>query len=255
MDEREIHSRLETLPGRIGFYYKNLITGEQMGLHERELFEAASVIKLPIYAVIQKRIAEGVLSPDEQLICREADKLPSCGALQYFTGEVCADVRTLCGLMITLSDNSATNLLIRRLGMDFLNGQFRQIGLEQTHLERLLFDGDASARGLENRIVPQEIGGLLERIARREFVSPAVSEEMEALLRRQQIKHKIPGYLPRGVAVAHKTGEDSGITNDVGVVFAPQPFVLCFASNGTDVPAAERCLRQLSLDLYRHCGG
>ncbi len=250
MKKSELLERLSALPGEIGFYYKNLSTGEVLDYHAQEQFESASVIKLPIYAVLMKLRHEGKLDFSETLLCREEDKMPSCGALQYFTGEPLADIRTLCGLMITLSDNSATNLLIRRMGMEFLNSQFRAIGLEHSHLERLLFDSAASARGLENRIVPAELGALLERIANREYVSPEISEEMELLLRRQQIKHKIPGYLPRGVAVAHKTGEDAGLTNDVGIVFAPQPFVLCFASNHTDVPAAERCLRELSLCLY-----
>lgn len=253
MEKNDVIARLEALPGEIGFTYKNLVTGERWGYHEDEQFESASVIKLPIYAVVMKLCAVGALDPSEKLLCREADKLPSCGALQYFTGEVEADIRTLCSLMISLSDNSATNLLIRRLGIDFLNEEFRRIGLTGSHIERLLFDSAASARGLENRIVPAEMGMLLEQIARRRFVSAAVSEEMEGLLRRQQIKHKIPGYLPRGTAVAHKTGEDAGITNDVGVVFAAQPFVLCFASNHTDVPLAERTLRQLSLDLFLRC--
>ena len=255
MQKHEIPERLSALPGEIGFYCKNLTTGEQLGYRERELFESASVIKLPIYAVLMKLRHEGALDFSETLLCREEDKLPSCGALQYFTGQVRVDIRTLCGLMISLSDNTATNLLIRRFGLEALNEQFRGIGLERSHLERLLFDGEASARGLENRIVPAEMGALLEQIARRSFVSPEISEEMENLLRRQQVKHKIPGYLPRGVAVAHKTGEDAGISNDVGIVFAPQPFVLCFASNRTDVPQAERTLRELALCLYEACCG
>ena len=249
----EIPERLAGLPGEIGFYYKNLRTGETLGHRENELFESASVIKLPIYAVLIKLREAGEIDFAEKLLCREEDKFPSCGALQYFTGEVSVDIRTLCGLMISLSDNSATNLLIRRLGIDFLNEQFKTLGLAQSHIERFLFDTEASARGLENRIAPAEMGWLLEQIALRRFVSPAASEEMEALLRRQQIKHKIPGYLPRGTVVAHKTGEDVGITNDVGIVFAKEPFVLCFASNRTDVPRAERTLRELALALYEHC--
>ncbi|MBR1456556.1 MAG: serine hydrolase [Oscillospiraceae bacterium] len=253
MRKDEILDRLAALPGEIGFYYKNLSTGETLGYHENELFESASVIKLPVYAVLMKLRDAGELDFSERLVCREEDKLPSCGALQYFTGEVSADIRTLCGLMISLSDNSATNLLLRRMGLDFLNEQFKAVGLARTHLERLLFDGEAAARGLENRIVPAELGALLEQIARGGFVSEAVSAEMLALMSRQQVKHKIPGYLPRGTQVAHKTGEDAGITNDVGVVFAAQPFVLCFASNRTDVPQAERALREIALCLYESC--
>lgn len=250
MDRERILSKLAALPGRIGFWYKNIVTGESFGFHENELFEAASVIKLPVYAVLMKLAAAGELNMAEQLLCREADKKPSCGALQFFPGDFPVDVGTCCRLMITLSDNTATNLLLQRFGLDFLNREFQAIGLARTHLERLLFDADASSRGLENRICPAEIGALLERIALRRFVSPAVSEEMEQLLLKQQIRHKIRGYLPREVPVANKTGEDAGITNDVGIVFAKEPFVLCFASNQTDVPAAERAIREIALELY-----
>ena len=249
MQQDLLFASASELPGRIGIYYKNLVTGEILSYHADELYESASVIKLPVYAVIMRDIAEGKLDPEEKLLCREEDKLPSCGALSLFSGEVSADLMTLCRLMISLSDNSATNLLIRRMGIDRLNESFRELGLGRCRLERLLFDSEASAGGLENKVCPEEIGRLLEAIYRRCFVSPDVSEEMEALLRRQQVKHKIPGYLPRNIRVAHKTGEDTGITNDVGIVFAEEPFVLCFLSNETDVPRAERFLRQLSLDL------
>ena len=253
--KEQLFAELEQLPGRIGFYYRNLATGEEIAYHAGEAFESASVIKLPVYAVIQKLAAKGKVSWDEKLLCREEDKKPSCGALQFFTGEVEVDLRTLCGLMITISDNTATNLLLRRFGLDALNAEFRAIGLRETRLERLLFDAEASARGFENRFAPAEIGELLAQIAGGQYVSEAVSADMLALMKKQQIKHKIRGYLPRDIAVASKTGEDAGITNDVGVVFAPEPFVLCFASNRTDVPAAERFLRQAALDLFRHSGG
>ena len=249
MKSAEILDRLQKLPGDIGFTYKNLVTGESLAYHEEELFQAASVIKLPVYAIVMKLWAEGKLDLSEKLLCREEDKLPPCGALYFFTGEVEVDIRTLCGLMISLSDNAATNLLINRLGMDFLNEQFKTIGLEKTHLERLLFDSAASARGQENRICLKELGELLEKIYRHRYISEAVSRQMEELLLNQQINHKIPGYLPAGIPVAHKTGEDDGITNDVGIVYAKEPFVLCFASNNTDVPEAERAIREISRTL------
>ena len=249
MTKSEILQRLGALPGDIGFYYKDLRTGERLGHRENDMFQAASVIKLPIYAVVMKLWAEGKLALSEKIVCRDEDKLPPCGALYFFTGDVEVDINTLCGLMITISGNTATNLLIKHLGLDFLNEQFKEIGLKDTHLERLLFDAEGSARGLENRIVPAEMGDLLERIYRHSFINEEVSCRMEKVLLEQQINHKIPGYLPEGTPVAHKTGEDDGITNDVGVVYGENPFVICFASNFTDVPAAERAIREISLAL------
>lgn len=249
MDKTEILRRLKQLPGELGFYAKNLVTGDSFGLNEERQFEAASVIKLPVYAAIMKLAAEGKADLDEKLLCRNEDKLPPCGALCFFTGEVSADIRTLCGLMISLSDNTATNLLIRRFGIERLNREFQELGLEKTHLERLLFDSQAAAAGLENRAVPLETGMLLEQIYRHTFISPDISRQMEALLLKQQINHKIPGYLPPDIPVAHKTGEDDGITNDVGIVYAKEPFVLCFFSNRTQVPEAERAIREIALEL------
>jgi len=249
MTKSDILQRLSALPGNIGFYYKDLTSGESYGYNENDMFLAASVIKLPVYAVIMKLWAEGKLDLYEKLVCHDEDKLPPCGALYFFTGDVEVDIKTLCGLMISISDNAATNLLIKRLGMDFLNEQFKEIGLKDTHLERLLFDGEASARGFENKIVPAEIGMLLEKIYKRSFINETVSAEMEKLLLEQQVNHKIPGYLPEGTPVAHKTGEDDGITNDVGIVYGEKPFIVCFASNLTDVPETERAIREISLAL------
>lgn len=250
MGKAEILSRLSALPGNIGFYYNDLISGECFGLNENEEFQSASVIKLPIYAVIMKLWAQGKLDIYEKIVCTDADKVPPCGALYFFTGDVEVDINTLCGLMISISDNAATNLLIKHLGIDFLNAQFKEIGLEKSHIERLLFDREASLRGCENRIVPAEMGRLLKAIYQHSFVNEEVSTRMEKLLLEQQINHKIPGYLPEGTAVAHKTGEDDGITNDVGIVYGEKPFIICFASNFTHVPTAEIALREISLELY-----
>ena len=249
----EVLESLTALPGKAGLVFRPLEGEGAFEYNGDALFESASVIKLPVYAVVMKLAAEGKLDLSEKLLCREEDKLPSCGALQHFTGEFPVDLRTLCALMITISDNTATNLILRRFGLDYLNGQFRELGMEKTRLERLLFDAEASSRGLENRICLNEIADLLERIARGSFVSPEVSREMENLLRKQQIRHKIPGCLPQGTAFAHKTGDDTGITNDVGIVFAKRPFVLCFASNKTDVPEANRFLRGTALKLFEAC--
>ena len=82
--------------------------------------------------------------------------------------------------MITISDNTATNMLISRLGIDFLNEEFKKIGLEKTHIERLLFDSEASAQGKCNYIVPAEMGMLLEQVYRRTFVSKEVSPATSA---------------------------------------------------------------------------
>ena len=250
MDEY-VKRQLSSVPGHIGFYYKNLVTGETDGSRQTELFQAASVIKLPILAAIllEEREHPGVLQ--ERLLVRDGDKVPGCGALQHISGTQAYDIESLCKLMITISDNTATNVLIRRFGIEFLNERFRVLGLQETKIFRFLFDTEAARQGKENLCQPKEIGSLLEEIYHGRCVSANASERMRAMLSQQQINHKIPSLLPPTVRVEHKTGEDEGITNDVGILYGREPCVLVFVSNETDVPAFEQVIRTVSLHYTR----
>ena len=249
LNKTSILTRLRETPGKTGFYYKDLNSGYRFGLREEEDFLAASVIKLPIFAAVLSFCHLGQASLEEKLQAKEREKVPPCGALYFFTDEPWVSLRTPCGLMITISDNMAANMLIRHFGIDRLNKAFISLGLEKTRLERLLFDAEASAAGRENRICLREIGELLEKIYRKTLISREASRFMEETLLLQQINHKIPGYLNGAVPVAHKTGEDDGITNDVGIVYTKEPFVVAFASNGTNVAQFEPLIRQISLEL------
>ncbi|MGN0715833.1 MAG: serine hydrolase [Anaerovoracaceae bacterium] len=256
MDEilkQSILDRMKQQTGHTGFYFKNLITGEELGYQENEPYLAASVIKLPIFMCISKWTSEGKCSMDEKIHVGQEDKLPICGALTLFTDELDVDIRTLCKLMISISDNAATNLLIKRFGIPAYAEEFQNIGLKDTKLNRLLFDAEGSAAGIENYIVPKEMGMLLEKIFRRTFVSEQVSKEIEDVLFLQQINHKICGVICDAVPVAHKTGEDEDLTNDVGLIYAKQPFVACFAGHDTSVPDFENLIRHVSAELLTAC--
>lgn len=241
-----IRQQIESLPGHLGLYYKNLATGYEFGVNENDAFLAASVIKFPIFLYLIK-----TANLDEKLLVEESDKVPGCGALSLFTGSVETDIRTLCRLMIDLSDNTATNRLIRYCGIPQLNEFFRSVGLEKTVLRRFLFDSEASARGIENTICPKELGFLLEMLYRKEFVSPEISQYALDVLLRQQICHKLDGKLDGIVPIAHKTGEDENLSNDVGIVFAPQPFIVCFTGHDTNVYPWEDLIRRSAFDLYQ----
>ncbi len=247
----EITREMETLPGHLGFYYKNLVTGVEYGLREEEAFLAASVIKLPLFLHVLQRSAEGSLDMAQKLTVEDWEKMPSCGALNQFAAAVEVDIRTLCRLMIVLSDNTATNKLLRLCGLPETNAAFRKMGLEKCTVRRLLFDGEAASRGLENTICPKEIGLLLERLYRKEFVSEAVCREAVDVLLKQQIDHKLDGKLCGRVPIAHKTGEDTALSNDVGIVYAQQPFVLCFAGHDTDVYPWEDLMRRAAFNLVQ----
>ncbi len=245
-----IVNEMASISGHLGFYYKNLATGLEYGVRAEEAFGAASVIKLPLFLHILSECHAGRMSMDEKLLIKQEDKVPICGALTLFTGPVEADVRTLCRLMISISDNTATNRLLRHATLEKAAEGFRAMGLHATQLKRLLFDGKAARAGLQNTISPREMGMLLEQLYRNQFVSPAVCREALDTLMLQQVDHKLNGKICGAVDIAHKTGEDENLSNDVGIVYASQPFVVCFAGEDTDVYAWEDLMRRGTYELY-----
>ena len=245
-----IANEIETLPGHLGMYYKNLVTGTEFGIREEEIYGAASVIKFPLFLHVLAECHKGNMSLDDRIVTTDDDKVPSCGALNMFTGSVETDIRTLCRLMICLSDNTATNRLIKHCGIPAIEKGFIEMGLEKTRIRRLLFDSAATAKGLFNAISTQELGLLFEKLYKGEFIDEETSDYALEILCEQQIGHKLGGKLGEDVAIAHKTGEDSNLSNDLGIVYAEKPFVICFTGHRTDVYRWEDLMRRAAYDLY-----
>ncbi len=243
----EIEALLHTLPGEIGFSYLCPATGDQYAMQADLPLVAASVIKLPIMVEAFRQRESGHINWMEEVTIHSEDKLPSCGALTYLHDGLRVTVGDLVTLMIILSDNTATNLLIDKLGMENINATCKALQLKGTKLNRKLFDAEQAARGIENYVTAGDMCRLLSMLLCGQVVSPDASREMLKILGNQRLNGKIPFYLhSRGIPVAHKTGEDDGITHDVGMIFTAEPQIMCFLSNHTDVPAAERCMQDIA---------
>ena len=243
----QIRALLQAVPGEVGCVIHCPATGAYFAHNAQLPLVAASVIKLPIMAEAFRQREAGTLDFQERVIVRRQDHLPSCGALSYMHDGLEVTVEDLVTLMIILSDNTATNLLIERLGMAAINRAIAQLGLTGTQLRRKLFQAELSAQGIENTTTAQDMARLLAGLMAGKVVSPEASQEMLALLGKQRLNGKIPFFLhARGVPVAHKTGEDEGITHDVGILYARPPVILCFLSNRTVVPQAERALQDIA---------
>ncbi len=241
---QQIAQEMDTIAGHTGMYYKNMVTGAEFAVRADEPYLAASVIKLPLYLHVLKMCAEGRMSLDDRITVTDAEKMPSCGALTLFTGDVTVDIRTLCNLMIVLSDNTATNALIKHCTIGAVNKTIRSLGLKNTALHRLLFDMEGAKSGLRNTVSPGDMGKLLEMLHRGEFISEDVSRMALNTLFLQQIDHKLDGKLQQAVPIAHKTGEDDELSNDVGLVMAKEPFVLCFTGYDIDRYPFEDLMRR-----------
>ena len=273
--EKIISDRISRAAGHIGVYYENLETGERVRAVKGggELFEAASVIKLWIMSAVFERAEQGSLDMDRKVRVKAEDMVPFPGLADYrcdkAEGHLTEDmfpesgilnflepglelsIRDLVHMMILISDNTATNVLIDLLGKDEINENIRRIGAEHTVLERKLFDTRPEVLGRENMITLEETADYLRGVYRGRLISPEASREVCAILQNQQNTYKIPFYI-RKLPIAHKTGEDSGIENDCGIVFGEQPFIMCFLANEADEPEAVRLCQDLALELEKH---
>ncbi len=236
---------LARVEGQASIYYKNLITGVTFSYQHDLPLIAASVIKLPIMAESFRQLRDGETTEDAKFYIEASHKLPSCGVLSYLRNGMEVTLKDLVTLMIIVSDNTATNLLIDFLGLDSINETLYTLGAQNCRLNRRLFEPELSRLGIQNYITAGDMGRLLEKIYKEEAISSEASRKMLHILSCQQLGGgKIPFYLhSRGIRVAHKTGEDDGITHDVGIVFAKEPFVLCLCANEVDVPSFERLMQ------------
>lgn len=235
---------LESLGGDTGVYIKNLVTGETWMRGEDVPVVAASVIKIPVMIEAFAQAQSGELSLDEIHALEDWERLPSCGTLKAMHTGIEMTLLDLVKLMIIVSDNAATNIMIRRVGMERVNATLRALGCEKTTLNRLLFDSEASRRGVKNYITAREIGMLLEGLQRGEIVSPEASAQMMEILGDQRLNGKLPFFIDSmGIDIAHKTGEDDGISHDCGVIFTKEPLVVCFVGEHVDVPRYERLMQ------------
>lgn len=256
MEEKKVWELLQGIPGKLSVYYKNLVTGESFGVNGREPMMAASVIKIPIMVELFRQLRTGEHKKNELYVLKESDKRPSCGCLNRMHAGLNLTIEDLCNLMIILSDNSATNILIELLGgMNRINADIREMGYETIRVNRLLFDAEASARGIQNYVSAEEIGDMLEKMYRGELIDQDASRDMLEILKEQRLNNKLPFCFTEKVVIAHKTGEDEGITHDVGIIYGEQPFVLCCMGNETDNPLYNRFMQQLAWALYQEQKG
>ncbi len=205
-----------------------------------ELCKTASVIKLPILAHTSLLVEEGSLRWEEELTLTEAEKVAGSGVLTSLTAGLKLSIRDVCTLMMIISDNTGTNMMIERLGTHSINARMRDLGLLKTNCYRKAYtpdNEDSMPFGLGST-TSLEMLALLTLIAKRRLGNAATSEEIEHILSGQIYHDGIPRLLPYDWSYAGKTGAVDGIRNDVGVISSPdgRRFALAvFCQNVTDL--------------------
>ena len=162
-------------------------------------------------------------------------------------------IRDYATLMVTLSDNTATNVLIDRVGMDKVTARMSTLGLGATKLRRRMSDLAAARRGNENVSTPAEIVRLLEVLNKGEGLTPASHDAAIALLKKKK-ENRLRRGLPPGVEAADKSGELEGVRVDAGIVFAKnRPYIVCVMTTYLKSEAeGERAIEEISRATYEY---
>jgi beta-lactamase class A len=231
MDQR-VHAAVAGFQGRVSLFAQNLDSGETYGLRENDRVRTASTIKLAIMAAVFDAVEQGKANWTDELALRDVDKVEGSGILREFSGGVHLPMRDLVHLMIVMSDNTATNLLLDRFSADAVNVEMDRLGLKQTRCLRKIINGKPpsgwSRAGLleENKrfgfgvTTPREIAGLIQKMELGEVVNRAASQEMIAILKRQQDNSGI-ARRTGGLTVASKAGALDHLRSDAGMVYSP----------------------------------
>jgi beta-lactamase class A len=227
-----VKAAIDAFSGSVSLYAKNLDTGETCSVRGDAKVRTASTIKLAIMATIFHTVAEGQAKWDETLELRQDDKVSGSGVARELSGGVRLPIRDLVNLMIVVSDNTATNLLLDRFGGDAVNAYMEQLGLKETRSLRKILGAGKPAAGLsqagrreENQkygigvTTPHEMVTLVEKLERGEIVNAAASREMIGVLKRQQYKDGIGRHVD--FPVASKSGSLDRLRSDVGIVYSP----------------------------------
>ncbi|MFZ0214639.1 MAG: serine hydrolase [Candidatus Dormiibacterota bacterium] len=211
--------------GHLALWYTDLRRHRTYGLRPNDRFDPASTIKLFILRELLAQVAAGRLTLDDELTMERADLVPGSGVMKDLTpGAVRLSLHDLATLMITVSDNVATNLLIGHLGTASINRGAREAGCADTWLRGKLFKG----RTQRSHTTPRDLGTLMTQIARRQAVGRTASAGMLDILRREQSDLIVGRYLPyspddlagdrKRWRVASKSGSIKGHRHDVALV-------------------------------------
>ena len=224
----------QDLDGVMGVAIEDLTSGQKAVRREDEVFPQASTIKIAVLAELyhqnQQSLqgASGKAKLSDTYTVQTSDLVADSDIMGGLTPGVSKITnRDLATMVVAVSDNSATNVLIDRVGMNNVNALLDTLGLPHTRLRRKMMDIKAASEGRENVSTPREMLSLLEQIYSGKVVNQELTDDLIKVLS----THKnswIARELPEGLSVADKTGELEGVRNDCGIILVPnRPYILC----------------------------
>jgi beta-lactamase class A len=242
-----------TLDGKTEWFY-----------HADDSFHAASTMKVPVMIELYRQVQSGKLKLSDPLTIHnefhsivdgspyKLDPSDDSESDLYKAEGQTRTLSELCELMITVSSNLATNLIIEKLGVESIRATVHSLNADGMHVLRGVEDQKAFEKGLNNTTSAHALQILLASIADNTAAGPDASQQMLAILERQKFNEGIPAGLPPGTKVAHKTGEITKIHHDAAIVYAPRPFVLVILVRGLpDIKDSSALMADITRLLYQ----
>jgi D-alanyl-D-alanine carboxypeptidase (penicillin-binding protein 5/6)/beta-lactamase class A len=233
-------ARLEPLArahqGKVAIAVKHFVTGETYFLNADEPLPTASLIKLPVMIEVYQQALEGKVKLTDTVTLRDADKVPGSGILtEHFSDGATFSLRDAVRLMIVYSDNTATNLVLDKIGIDSTNKRMEAWGFPNTKINAKSFRGSTTSVNPERTkkyglgsTTAREMVELLEKLQTGNLTKPAARQIMLGHLRKCDDKEKFSRFLPAGVVIGHKTGSVSDARTDAGILYLDSgPVALC----------------------------
>ena len=209
----------------LGVVVRDIATGQRLEVNGDKQFASASVIKVPVMWEFYRRVSLGEVDPQALFTLHDSDKVGSSvydsGILREMHDGIQLTYQDILRLMIIISDDTATNIMLDLLGMEQITQTMKGLGLTNTIVQRRMMDYEKVARGIDNRTTANDMDRILNRILQKDTLPVSVHDVMLETLAKQQINTAIPLYMPSTLKIAHKTGSilDYGLEHDVGIIY------------------------------------
>ncbi len=267
--EARLRPLIDAHKGEVAISVKHLKTGESFTHRADEPMPTASLIKLPVMVEVYQQAHEGKLKLTDPITLKQADKVPGSGILTaHFSDGASFPVVDAVRLMIAFSDNTATNLVIDKIGLPATAARMESLGFPNTKLHSKSFKRETSVFpersekfGLGSTTAGEMVG-LLEQLHAEKLVTPEASKAMLEHLKKCDDKDKFPRFLPAGTVIAHKTGSVNEARTDAGIIFSPGgPIFLCVLTaknedkSWTPDNAGNRLCATVAREVFAHFNG
>lgn len=243
--DTRIKAELAKFQGKVNLFAKNLDTGQTYSIGADERVPTASTIKIAVMVEAFARVAEGKVKWTDELLLTKEKKVGGSGILREFSDGMKLNLRDAVNLMMLVSDNTATNLVLDVVTTDAVNARMEALGFPNIKILRKVFGGGDSAAGKieANKkfglgfATSREMVLLLEKIERGEVVSKEASKEMIELMKREQLRYAI-GRASNPPAMATKYGALDKLRSAIGIVYTPRGRV-ALAITADQMPTVE----------------